>query len=421
MSTETELENLSTRYIMMGMDTYWDMKDGVLVTKPEGPVFYKFFDTPTPTKHTPSLPPFTDEQLKATWAAYEKTIAMLERGAFPMQYDFVKVWANDNPEVYKDMLRSFAYTLLPKKPLGAYILIGRKRNGKSSFVGLHHMIMGTANTSKVQMAQLGDPHFTTPLFTTLLNAPDEEEESALKAQSVFKTMCDHGRLDVPVMRSNEPEELTCDFMSFFPMNHLPEFKGSGASACLERCLVIPFNNDLSASDKANTNFAEETFTADVMADFMGTVFGIAYYYSRHELEFSPIMAREREPMEEDMDSALLYCNQFEKYFDGFASFKDLYEDYGLWCQTNDVRIKTLKEFKFIFREYRANRSTIRIPRGPISCYRIPKVNRMVYYDELYLPEIGEVGKMRLERNCSVVERLETHYANKLEEFYGFQF
>lgn len=421
MSTTAELENLSTRYIMMGMDTYWDMQKGMLVRQPEGPVFYKFFDTPTPTKHTPTLPPFTKEQLKVTWDTYERTIDQLEHHGFPMQYDFVKVWANNDHDVYKDMLRSFAYNLLPKKPLGAYVLIGQKRNGKSTFVGLHHMIMGAANTSKVQMAQLGDPHFTTPLFTTLLNAPDEEEEAALYSQSVFKTMCDHGRLDVPVMRSNEPEELVCDFMSFFPMNHLPEFKGSGASACLERCLVLPFNNDLSSSDKDNTNFAQETFTADVMAEFMGTIFGIAHYYTTHEIEFSPAMERERRPLEEDLDSALMYRKKFEEYFDGFSSFKDTYDDYSLWCQTNDVKIKTLKEFKFVFREYRANRLTMRVGNQIVGCYRVPKTGKLVYYDSLHLPEIGEIGAMRIEKNCSVVERLDAYYSNKLKENYGFNF
>lgn len=409
--TTKEVESLNGRYIACGPYSYWDNQNGELVHVVDEPTFRRFFDTLTPTKHVPKIEPFTKEQDKRMWERYEQVKHELLNREFVERYDFIKTWAAGDHDVYLDMLRSYAYSLLKKKPVGAYILKGLKRNGKSAFVGSHHWMWGTRNTSKVQMAELGDPHITHTLLNTMMNAPDEEEETALKSQSTFKTMCDHGVLNLPVMRSNVPVSLECDFMSFFPMNHMPEFKGTGASACIERCLVIPFEADLSANDKGNVNFAEETFTSDLACDFMGTVFAYAWYYSRHELEFSDRMLEERGALEEDIDSALTYRKKFEQYFDGFTSFKLAYQDYQLWCKTEDIKIQTYDRFKFVFDKYRAKRTSIRINGEHTKVFRVPQLNHKVMYPDLFT-EVGKVIVLHEEKNCSVVERLDHYYSRK---------
>ena len=75
-----------------------------------------------------------------------------------------------------DIMRSVAYCFVKKKPVGSYILVGLRRNGKSSFVGLLHTIFGRENTSDVRLSQLGDPHYVNKLKYTMMNAPDEEDE-----------------------------------------------------------------------------------------------------------------------------------------------------------------------------------------------------------------------------------------------------
>lgn len=411
MLTREEVEDLNNGLWYITDTSYWDTNKGELTRDPEGHCFRKLFDTKYEDKHVVKIPTFTKEQDQKMWDTYKEVLEQLNSGEFEERYEFIRTWADGSHDVYLDIMRSVAYCFVKKKPLGSYILVGLRRNGKSSFVGLLHTIFGRENTSGVRLSQLGDPHYVNKIRYTMLNAPDEEDEKAIDAQATFKIIADHGLLSLSVMRSNEPVEVKCDFMCFYPMNHIPEWRGTGAAACTDRSLVIPFYADLSRFDKKNYNFAKETFTADFMCDFMGCVFAYANYYSRHELEYSKTMVDEKGALEEEVDSALIYRKEFEKYFDGFESLRLLYEDYVNWCKTRDSRISTKKEFKFVFREYNNSRSTTMVNGRAINGYRIPQMNHHLLHSGIRFKETGSLEWLH-ERSASIVERLETYYSVK---------
>lgn len=411
MMTMDELEDLDNDLWYITPNSYWSMEKGEMVKRPEGYCFRKLFDTKHADKHVVKIPEFNEDQERKMWDTYEEVLDQLNNGVFEERYDFIRTWANGNHDVYMDIMRSIAYCFVKKKPVGSYILVGLRRNGKSSFVGLLHTIFGRENTSDVRLSQLGDPHYVNKLKYTMMNAPDEEDEKAIDAQASFKTIADHGLLTLSVMRSNEPVQVPCNFMCFYPMNHIPDWKGTGAAACMKRSLIIPFYADLSRFDKKNYDFAKETFTADFMCEFMGSVFAYANYYSRHELEFSGTMTSEQETLEEEVDSAVTYRKEFEKYFDGFDTFKTLYQDYINWCKAQDLTISQRSEFKFVFREYNTNRTTLRIGNILVSGYRIPNVNHSFLWTNAHFDEIGSVEWLH-EHNASVVERLDMYFLEK---------
>lgn len=406
--TENEVSTLSVDNIMVSDNLYWDRDNGEVVRTPNAPVFFRLFDTEVETKHVVKIPNFTPEQEQRLLERYEQVKAELQRGEEIERYEFLKTWANGSHDVYMDLHRAHAYMFLKKKPLGAYILIGLKRNGKSSYIGLTHSIIGSNNSSNVQLTQLGDPHYTHMLRTSMLNAPDEEEDKGVKAQGFFKSMADHSTLSLPVMRSNVPVQLNCDFMCFFPMNHTPEWTGSGAAACMDRSLIIPFNADLSHYDKTSGNFAKDTFTADMMADYMGSVFAYAWWYHRHDFDFSETMKTEQRVLEQDLDSCLTYYNQFTKYFDGFESFKTIYEDYQYWCQTEDVKINSRKELKFVFRSICNSKVSMRQNGKVKTIYRVAETGKQPLMNDYVGREVEPLETLH-EKHCSLIQQLDLYY------------
>lgn len=411
MMTMDELDEINNDLWYVAGESFWDVESGELTKEPHGYCLRRLFNTRHSSKHISKIPAFTSEQEQRMWDVYEEVISQLEAGRFEERYEFIKTWANGNHDVYMDIMRSIAYCFVKKKPVGSYILVGLRRNGKSSFVGLLHTIFGRENTSDVRLSQLGDPHYVNKLKYTMMNAPDEEDEKAIDAQASFKTIADHGLLTLSVMRSNEPIEIPCNFMCFYPMNHIPDWRGTGAAACMKRSLIIPFYADLSVFDKKNYDFAKETFTADMMCDFMGCVFAYAHYYSHHELEFSSTMLFEQNALEEEVDSAVTYRKEFERFFDSFDNLGTLYDDYIFWCKTLDKNISQKKEFKFVFREYFTKRSTYKIGNDVINGYKLAKPNHNMMYSGARYPECGGLDWMH-EHNISVVERLSTYYMEK---------
>ena len=409
--TTEETEDLNNDLWYVTPRVFWDTNLGKLTSEPNGYCFRRLFNTKYADKHVVKVPEFNEEQERKMLETYEEVLGELNSGIFEERYGFIQTWASGNHDVYLDIMRSIAYCFVKKKPVGSYILVGLRRNGKSSFVGLLHTIFGRENTSDVRLSQLGDPHYVNKLKYTMMNAPDEEDEKAVDAQASFKTIADHGLLTLSVMRSNEPTQVPCNFMCFYPMNHIPDWKGTGAAACMKRSLIIPFYADLSRFDKKNYEFAKETFTADFMCDFMGAVFAYASYYSHHELEFSQTMLSEQETLEEEVDSAVTYRKEFEKYFDGFETLKILYQDYINWCKAQDLTISPRQEFKFVFREYNMNRTTLRINGKLVAGYRIPNSGHFFLHTGANFKEVGSVEWLH-EHNASVVERLNMHFLER---------
>lgn len=419
--TDKEVDSINSNYIYVCEGLYWDKREGKLTDEPVGPVFYKLFDTDFPDRHTVKVAPFTSEQRQTLLDRYEDVKLKLEKGRYKNRYEFIDVWANHDPEVATDLIRMNAYCFLDKKPLGSGILVGLKRNGKSTYVDMLHTEFGANNTSRVQLTQLGDPHYTHTLRFSLLNAPDEEEDKAVQFQGLFKTMSDHGVLTLPVMRSNVPVRVPCDFMSFFPMNHTPEWKGTGASACVSRSLIIPFDNDLSKYDKTSKNFCEETFTAEMFSDYLGTVFAFAWYYHRHDHEFSNRMSLEQALIQEDLDSAVIYKKEFEKFFDGFDSMRLVYEDYQFWCRTRDTKISTYKQFRFVFKSYLDKRTKYYLNNKKANVYRVLDTDnpgRQPMVQNMYLPDVGGIDTLH-GKYLSVVERLMDKYEDEITLVEGY--
>lgn len=378
------VKTVSRRYLAVGEGVFWDTRLGRLTGEPEEPVFFRLFDTDKSTKHVVTVAPFTPEQLDTLKVEYQRALDLLRTTHdLPEDFQFVRGWADGAHGVYMDIMRAAAAPFMRKKPMGAFMPIGLKRNGKSVFaIGLMKTMLGANNCSAVRLSELGDYHYTRALQWTLYNAPDEEDEKPTQYASDFKTLADHGTLMKQQMRSQEPITVDCDFVCCFPMNHEPEWTGSGAAACVQRSLIIPFTHDFSAEDATSDNFAEMTYTAEMFARLLGHLFALATYHLTEPLVFSQQMATRQASLTEDTDSHVLYRDHFLAFFDGFQSLSLLYDDYQYWCQAQEYRFVSRKVFKMAFMDFLAKpATTFRDKKGvAMRCYRVPQVGKMQFVE-----------------------------------------
>ena len=204
-----------------------------------------------------------------------------------------------------------------------------------------HTMFGRNNTSSVKLASLQDPHQNMTLLTTMLNAPDEEDEGKgkelLQSQSFFKSIAAHEPITLNVMYSQAPQLVSTNFMSYFPMNKIPEWTGSATEALMRRSLILMFNNDLSKFDNNGRNFEKETYTSYFYSNLLPILLGFATYYKDKEMTFSKTLKKNQRSIAEELDSVSTYLTLFFKHFGGYDKPQTVWEDYKLWCQELGLR------------------------------------------------------------------------------------
>lgn len=254
------------------------------------------------------------------------------------------VWSNKNNGRTNDLLKASSSVFLKKKPTGAFLLVGKTRNGKSTFIDMLKAELGINNTSGVKLTDFDDAtHFADDLATTMLNAPDDDEDGKedkiLKSQGTFKSITAHGMVTVRRLYSSNSIKLHANWMNIFPMNDIPQWQGSSKEACMKRSLCISFNNDLSRSDKASKDFASETFTAHFYSVLLGVQGAFARYYASHDLHFSDEMEMMRNEIKEDIDGEDVFVDKLTRYFKGMnATCAE--SEYQIWSRARHISFNT---------------------------------------------------------------------------------
>lgn len=259
------------------------------------------------------------------------------------------LWANEDEDTLNDILMALSCNFMRVKPKGAFILIGRTRNGKSSFILLLHTQFGHNNTAEVALADLNDPHLNMELLGALINAPDEEEEGRgadiLKAQGRFKKLATHKALALQVYYSQNPQPVATDFMSYHAMNDVPQWQGTGAEACMKRSLIIMFEHDFSGEDNSGKEFEKETYTPEFFSVLLGIEFAYAKYYDGKEFKFSDKQKARKQLVAEEVDNMSVYLDSFLSFYPGgYANASLVHEDYKLWCTAKGLRWANFQDF-----------------------------------------------------------------------------
>lgn len=349
--------------LLPNTNNFWNTENGEVTDRiPEGyKCFRRLFDTTKETKHIVKYPDgaFDDygdllkEYIDDTYAEL-----ILNDGdlAEDDDFKFLQTVACNDHERYLELIRMFATFFMKNKPLGTYILEGNGRNGKSGIIGLIHTLMGSRNTSKLQLAELGNWHKNHCLINTLVNAPDEEKPGTLEDTDLFRVIADHGDIELDVMRGQQPIEISCDFQCVSASNHLPNWEGNDAEACIRRARIIPFMADLSGNDNKNESFEKITYTPERIVHFLGVVLATARYYMTRDFPVSTSTETMREILQENMVSYRLYYTVFVKYFGRYHKLRDVYDDYVLWCKDKGYKINKYDEFKEAFNDSRGKKT-----------------------------------------------------------------
>lgn len=367
--------HLPRRIIAISSQLYWDQEAATLYPAyppnkdkhgPVPPCFIRLFDSDGGKSKVPT---FTRKEIDKAFGSsafmdtYKEVLDALEdlpNHEFPKDdapslprskhLTFIEEWADGHPGLYWDLIKIVATIFMGQKPDAAYFLTGTGANGKSAFVNLIKTLLGTANTSGVQISKVGDWHFSSRLQYILLNAPDDEGEDITKYATEFKSISAHEMFEIPIMRSQSSAILNPDFMCIFPMNQKPDWKAKAdTSALTRRTLDFPFTGTFNTPEYKNKyhDFAKECYTLPALRDLLAYALAIATFYTNHKqaITWSETIDESTRKVVEQNNNVKIYQEAFNRFFDGFQTIRMLYNDYTFFCDANEYTPMPFNAFR----------------------------------------------------------------------------
>lgn len=129
----------------------------------------------------------------------------------------------------------------------AFILVGDKANGKSTYLDLICYMLGDDNISALDLADLGSQFKTAEVVGKLLNAGDDIGDEFIKNPAIFKKLVSGDRITVE-RKGVDPFEFSNYAKFLFSANNIPRIKDK-SGAVLSRLIIVPFNATFSKSDE----------------------------------------------------------------------------------------------------------------------------------------------------------------------------
>ena len=148
----------------------------------------------------------------------------------------------------RDLLEEMAgYCMYRRNELRkAFILIGDKANGKSTFLACLIRMVGENNTASLDLAELGDRFRTAELFGKLINGGDDIGDEFIANPAIFKKIVS-GDPIVVEKKGQHPFTLYNYAKPIFSANNIPRIKDK-TGAVLDRLVIVPFNATFSKHD-----------------------------------------------------------------------------------------------------------------------------------------------------------------------------
>lgn len=146
----------------------------------------------------------------------------------------------DDPQIRALLEEVIGYCFYRRNELGkAFILIGDKSNGKSTFLSMVQNLLGDQNIASLDLKELGDRFKTAELFGKLANIGDDIGDEFIANASIFRKLVTGDRVSAE-RKGRDPFEFNNYSKFLFSANNIPRIKDK-TGAVQRRLVIIPFD------------------------------------------------------------------------------------------------------------------------------------------------------------------------------------
>lgn len=216
----------------------------------------------------------------------------------------------------------------------AFILIGDKANGKSTFLKVLIALLGEKNVSSLDLKNLGDRFSKASLYKKLANIGDDISDDFIPDTSLFKKITDGGRIEAE-NKGQKPFDFSPYAKLIFSANDIPRMKDK-TGAVMRRLVIIPFNAKFSPSDPDFDPDIKSKLAEQSSMEYLVRigVEGLKRIIQQKDFTQSDKVDAEREQYNLENNPVLAFLADQDKEQIINQATGEVYRKYQVFCQEN---------------------------------------------------------------------------------------
>ncbi len=240
---------------------------------------------------------------------------------------------------------SIGYCFYRRNELGkAFILIGDRSNGKSTFLDMVAYLLGQDNISALDLGELGDRFKTAELFGKLANIGDDIGDEFIPNASIFKKLVTGERVSVE-RKGQDPFEFNNFAKFLFSANNLPRIKDR-TGAVQRRLTIIPFNAKFTNDDPNFDPYIKYKLRSKSCMEYLVRlgVEGLKRVLANREFTSSDKVQEELARYEEINNPIIGFLGEIDHGEIYNEPTKTVYKQYQIYCIENNLQALSRIEF-----------------------------------------------------------------------------
>ena len=255
-----------------------------------------------------------------------------------------KLACNDT-EVRALLEEMVGYCFYTRNELGkAFVLIGDKSNGKSTFLDMVTTALGSENVSSLDMNELDETFKTAELFGKLANIGDDIGDEFIPNSAIFKKLVTGNRVNVQRKFAN-PFDFNNYSKLLFSANNLPRIKDK-TGAVQRRLVIIPFHATFSKNDPDYDPFIRYKLVEPKNIEYLIKcgISGLKRVLENQAFSECAQVNKELRDYEAVNNPITVFMDELEEEDVVNESTRDVYSKYQQYCLADNLQPMGLGEF-----------------------------------------------------------------------------
>lgn len=234
----------------------------------------------------------------------------------------------------------------------AFMLKGKRHNGKSTFLDMIAWLLGEDNISALDLSDLSHEYKAAGLFGKLANLGDDIEDEFIPSAGIFKKIVSGDRMNANV-KFAAPIEFNPYCKLIFSGNTIPRLgRGRDSDAIVDRLIIVPFNASFNKNTDGFTPFIKYQLRDSECMEYLIKIGieGLKRVLASNSFTTTAAIDQELAEYEEALNPIMTF---FEEIGDGFDNepTKKCYRLYDQFCFENAMKPISHVEFSRQVKEY----------------------------------------------------------------------